>query len=180
MRVSTLVMSRDADGAPAPAEGDVPETPADAAHLRRLLQELVRGFGFLATSQTPCGQPVSPSHAHALTILLERARLGQKTSQTELGASLGIDKSNVARLCARMETAGHIRQKRPAEDRRSRHIELTGKGKGLAARIEQASHARFGALMSGVPRQKRRALLDCLAVLNTAVHALRTTEEESS
>lgn len=156
---------------------DAPDPSGDATRLRQLLQELVRGFGLLAANQTPCGQPVSPSYAHALTILLERRRLGQKTSQAELGASLGIDKSNVARLCARMGAGGHVLQKRPAEDRRSRLLELTSKGAALAARIEQASQARFGALIAGVPTQKRRLLLDCLDVLNTAAHALRTPEE---
>lgn len=171
-------MSKVPAGRARPTTRAAPDPPGDAARLRQLLQELVRGFGLLAASQTPCGQPVPPSHAHALMILLERARLGQRTSQTELGASLGIDKSNVTRLCSRMEAAGHAVQKRSDEDRRSRLIDLTARGSALAARIEDASHARFGALLAGVPVQKRRSLLDCLATLNTAVRALRTTEEQ--
>lgn len=171
-------MPEDPAGRAEPTDSGAPDPSADAIRLRQLLQELVRGFGFLAASQTPCGQPVSPSYAHALTILLERKRLGQTTSQVELGASLGIDKSNVARLCARMEAAGHVVQKRADEDRRSRMLELTRKGSALAGRIEEASRARFGVLMRGVPGEQRQSLLECLAVLNTAVRALRTDEEQ--
>lgn len=162
-----------------PPESDASDGPGDASRLRDLMQELVRGFGLLAANQTPCGQPVSPSHAHALMTLVERKRLAQATSQTELGASLGIDKSNVARLCGRMEAAGHVLQKRAPGDGRSRVLQLTAKGAALAARIEAASHARFSALLASVPTPKRRSLLDCLAVLNAAVHTLRTTEETS-
>lgn len=175
---SGLAMSQDPGGRADSTDDEAPGSSSDAVRLRRLLQELVRGFGFLASDRTPCGQPVSPSYAHALTILLERTRLGHTTSQAELGATLGIDKSNVARLCARMEAAGHVVQKRPDEDRRSRLLELTRKGSALALRIDESSRARFSALMEGVPGEKRPLLLDCLADLNTAVRALHTDEEQ--
>ena len=173
-------MSEAAAGRSEATDREALDSGADGVRLRQLLQELVRGFGFLAADHTPCGQPVSPSYAHALSILLERSRLKQTTSQAELGASLGIDKSNVARLCARMEAAGHVVQKRTEEDRRTRLLELTRKGSALAARIEEASRARFNVLIGGVPSEKRRPLLECLAVLNTAVRSLRTGEEQGT
>ena len=85
----------------------------------------------------------------------------------------------MARLCARMEAAGHVVQKRATRDRRSRLIELTAGGAGLAARIEEASLTRFSTLIERIPGQDRQPLLDALAVLNAAVLALRTTEGDS-
>src|SRR4051794_33355373 len=91
-------------------------TEAETERLRALVQHFVRRFGLLVTRETPCGLPVSTSYAHALMVVLERGQRKERTSQADLAALLGIDKSNVARLCARMETAGHVIQERAPED----------------------------------------------------------------
>jgi DNA-binding MarR family transcriptional regulator len=143
---------------------------SDVRQLQRLVQEFVRSFGLLVTKQTPCGHPVSPSHAHALMILLERA--GDHTTQSDLGAQLGIDKSNVARLCARMHEEGHVVQEVSAEDARGRELNLTAKGKRMAEQLKGASLARFQRVLHGVPLGKRRQLLDSLQLLNASVALL--------
>jgi len=143
---------------------------SDVRQLQRLVQELVRSFGLLVTKQTPCGHPVSPSHAHALMVLLERD--GDHTTQSELGAQLGIDKSNVARLCARMHEEGHVVQEVSAEDARGRELNLTAKGKRMAEQLKGASLARFQRVLHGVPLGKRRQLLDSLQLLNASVALL--------
>ena len=94
----------------------------DAERLRTLVQTFVRRFGLLLGDHTPCGQPISVSHAHALMLLASRS---EATSQSELGRLLGIDKSNVTRLCSRMEKLGHVRQSRAPTDRRSRLVRIT-------------------------------------------------------
>src|ERR1039457_1643788 len=93
--------------------------------LRRLIQTFIRSIGLLAGDQTPCGQPLAVSHAHALMVLLEATREDNRLTQRELGQVLGIDKSNVARLCRRMESAGHVVQSRSADDGRARLLSLT-------------------------------------------------------
>jgi DNA-binding MarR family transcriptional regulator len=133
------------------------------------VQEFVRGFGLLVTRQTPCGLPVSPSYAHALMLLLQRSREGLATLQSDLAASLGIDKSNIARLCERMADAGHAVQTVPPADGRSRLVTLTAAGTGLAHRIEQGSRDRFSAVTTRIPARKRRAVIAALAELNAAV-----------
>lgn len=77
-------------------------------------------------------------------ILLGRGEL----TQQELGAELCIDKSNVARLCAKMVHAGHAEQTAGVQDRRSRMVSLTSAGKRLAREVNSASRQRFGALLS--------------------------------
>jgi DNA-binding MarR family transcriptional regulator len=139
--------------------------------LRELVQEFVRKFGLLVTKETPCGQPISLSYAHALMVLLERDQ-APATSQTDLGLALGIDKSNVTRLCSRMEAAGHISQARAPEDGRSRLVQLTATGRRLAQRIDEASRERFGRIVAAVSPDQRRGVLESLAVLNMAVGSL--------
>jgi DNA-binding MarR family transcriptional regulator len=143
---------------------------SDVRQLQRLVQEFVRSFGLLITKQTPCGHPVSPSHAHALMVLLERE--GDSTTQSDLGAQLGIDKSNVARLCARMHGEGHVVHAVSAEDARGRTVDLTAKGKRMAEQLKGASLARFQRVLHGVPQGKRRQLFDSLQLLNASVAQL--------
>ena len=161
----TAVTSRPGRGRPAA----VPASDSEAAELRLLIQAFIRSAGFLAADQTPCGQPVSVSHAHALMVLLETARNGGPLTQRDLGQALGIDKSNVTRLCRRMESAGHLVQSRSNDDGRARLLSLTPAGKRLARSVERSSRHRFERLMSAIPRGSRESVLSSLACLNQAL-----------
>ena len=141
------------------------------------MQQFVRGFGLLVTRQTPCGFPVSPSYAHALMLLLRRSGEGLATLQSDLASGLGIDKSNVARLCQRMVDAGHAVQSVPAADGRSRLVALTAKGSRVAQRIEQGSRDRFSAVATSIPARRRRAVIAALADLNAAVASTAKGED---
>ncbi len=145
----------------------------DVAELQRQVQSFVRSFGLLVTKETPCGHPVSPSYAHALMVLLEREGAQLATSQSDLGARLGIDKSNVARLCERLHAQAHAVQARSTEDGRSRQLKLTAKGRRMAEQIAGASFERFQRVAKGVPPNKRAALLESLSALNAAVERLK-------
>jgi DNA-binding MarR family transcriptional regulator len=149
--VEILAMSRDS-------------TEVQAHALRQTMQRLVRRFGALAAEATPCGKPLPIAHAHALMIL----ELGPLTQQA-LGAELAIDKSNVARLCAKMAEAGHVVQAATEHDGRSRTVALTAKGRRLAAEVGAASRARFGALLKALPPAQRANVIDALRHLVDAV-----------
>lgn len=152
-----------------PRPAAIPASDIEAANLRRLIQTFVRSTGLLAGDQTPCGHPVAVSHAHALMVLLETARKAKRVTQRELGQALGIDKSNVARLCRRMESAGHLVQSRSADDGRARLLSLTTRGTRLAKNVERSSRDRFQWLMSAIPRRSRAGVLSSLACLNQAL-----------
>jgi len=139
---------------------------AQADELRRLMQRLFRRFGALAA--TPCGKPLSMAHAHALMVLLAKGEL----SQQQLGGELCIDKSNVARLSARMVEAGHIDQRPSESDGRSRILSLTTRGTRLAKEVDAASGARFGSLVSALPRASRRRVLDSMNQLVASLDEL--------
>lgn len=144
--------------------------------LQAVVQAFVRGFGLLVTKRTPCGHPVAPSHAHALMILLEREASGMVTTQSELAALLGLDKSSIARLCARLETEQHAKQERAPGDGRSRLLELTGRGRRMAASIQSASLARFRRVAEAVPAGKRLALVESVRLLTVALDCLKEDE----
>lgn len=148
---------------------------SEARELQLSVQTFVRMFGLLVTKQTPCGQPVSPSYAHALMLLLDREASGLSTTQTELADQLGLDKSSIARLCARLETDGRASQRRGAEDGRSRQLELTAAGRKLATSIQGASLARFRRVLEAIPPARRRTVTSALELLT---HAVASLEEE--
>jgi DNA-binding MarR family transcriptional regulator len=150
-----------------------PPAAGDLEQFRKLVETFVRDFGLLVSTQTPCGHAVSVSHAHALMELLERRPAKESVSQAELGKVLGIDKSNVARLCGKMEENGHITQMRPPSDGRARLVELTDEGVRLARQIERASLARFRRILMHVDARGRQPLFDSLTNLNAAVGTLR-------
>ena len=150
---------------------------SEAQQLQTSVQAFVRSFGLLVTKQTPCGQPVSPSHAHALMILLDRERLGLSTSQSHLAQRLGLDKSNVARVCARLQAEEHAKQEVAPDDARSRRLELTQRGRRMATNIQAASLDRFRRIVAAVPGGKRKALLESLELLRAAVATLQEEPE---
>lgn len=149
-----------------------------AGRLRAGVRGFVRRFGLLASDATPCGKPISVSHAHALSHLLER-RGEPAITQQQLGAALGIDKSNVARLCARMERLGHVVQRVAPEDGRSRHLSLTPAGLRLAQAVERSSLARFSRLLAAIPEGERAGVVAALDVLGKALeeHGASVKEE---
>jgi DNA-binding MarR family transcriptional regulator len=151
-----------------------------AAELRRQVQAFVRSFGLLSQSQTPCGKPLGLSHAHALMLLLEHARVGSTAVQSDLARALGIDKSNVARLCQRMEDAGHLMQAPHPEDGRARCLELTAQGARVARDVERSSLARFSALAERMSRAECQKVTAALRTLNQAVTALTSPIHQES
>jgi DNA-binding MarR family transcriptional regulator len=105
-------------------------------------------------------------------VLLERSQSAAETRQRELADALNLDKSSVARLCQRMETAGHVIQKRLPDDARAREVVLTAKGKKLAQTVDAASRERFERVVTAMREADRQRVLDALAILNTAVSTL--------
>jgi DNA-binding MarR family transcriptional regulator len=102
-------------------------------------------------------------------VLLETARKGKRVTQRDLGQALGIDKSNVARLCRRMGSAGHLVQCSSADDGRARLLSLTTRGTRVAKNVERSSRDRFRWLISAIPRRSRAGVLSSLACLNQAL-----------
>jgi DNA-binding MarR family transcriptional regulator len=151
-----------------------------ALDLRRSVQGFVRAFGLLAGEQTPCGQPLAPSHAHALLVLLERERatVADGLRQQDLTTALGLDKSSITRLCARMVDAGHLQQTPSETDGRAWALNLSAKGRRVAETLEEASKARFRRLAAALPATV--AVDDVLHVLEALTAAVVSSSERKS
>jgi DNA-binding MarR family transcriptional regulator len=123
---------------------------------------------------------LSPSHAHALMALLDRARRAEASTQQDLVKILEVDKSNITRLCAKMVEAGHLVQQPSLTDGRAWLVSLTTKGRHLAERVEGASRARFDRVLAALPSEAARAtVLRSVDLLNAALVKTRRLEEGS-
>jgi DNA-binding MarR family transcriptional regulator len=152
----------------------VPKTDDQPAELRLAVQGFVRRFGLLRDDRTPCGEPLTVSHGHALMILLERGE-GAPVVQRDLARALGLDKSSVARLCSRMERARHIEQRRSELDGRAREITLTEKGERVARRVDAESRARFSRVLDAIPTKQRAVVVEAVKLLESAVRTIEAS-----
>ena len=136
-----------------------------AYQLRKTIRTFVQLFGLHQQHQTPCGQPLTVPHAHALMALLQEDGL----RIAELGEHLNIDKSNVSRLCARMEDKGHLERRPCPDDGRAKRLWLTEEGRDLAGRVNEASVDRFSQIVEKVTDTQAAQIIEALETLNSAL-----------
>jgi DNA-binding MarR family transcriptional regulator len=137
----------------------------EVVRFRAAFHALIRRFGLLDTAQTPCGQPLSVTQAHALMELLHRGTL----RQGELAAVLGLSKSAVSRLVRGLERHAWVTRTPDPEDGRARRLALSVKGRRLARRLDQASLERFGTMIARVAPEQRAQLHAVLEALHAAI-----------
>lgn len=107
------------------------------------------------------------SYAQAMVVLLSFYERDEPPTLTDLVELLNIDKSNVTRLCQRMQEAGHVLVRRDERDRRAKRLTLTEEGVKLAKIINRTSLERFGELLGALNHEERASLLPLLGRLNT-------------
>lgn len=144
----------------------------ESRKLRSEIQTTIRRLGALADDKTPCGKDLPISDAHALQLLRERGPLPQGA----LEELLGLNKSSVSRLRARLEETGRVAAAPArAHGRPISVLALTDKGQNLAAELDRASGDRFARLLRHIPRGRRQPVLGALADLNAALAKLEPT-----
>jgi DNA-binding MarR family transcriptional regulator len=134
----------------------------DAARLQHELVRFVRAFGLLSQERTPCGQPMAPSDAHALTEIADGGR-----TQRELVDRLHLDRSSVSRLVDRLAARGWV-ERATGPDRRTVRLLPTAAGRRVAADVANARAKRFAALLEAVPADRRDEVLDAIRLLTVA------------
>ena len=120
-----------------------PSLLPNARALRDALRRLLVAHGAMNEAHRPCGAPLATPHAWALLALREAGPL----TVTSLSDRLNIDRTNVSRLCARMEADNEVTRVAHPEDGRARLVTLTEAGERLAAAVDQSSTAHFAALV---------------------------------
>lgn len=148
---------------------DDPAHALDARQLRDATRALVLAFGALDDMRRPCGATLPMPDAWALLTLREADAL----TVTALSAHLGIDRTNVSRLCARMEARGELVREDHPSDGRARQVRLTDKGRALADHLDASSAAHFAAVRDRLPPDA--ALDHLLSALGALTDALHTT-----
>lgn len=148
----------------------------DGDQLQRWVMAFVRAFGLLDGAQTPCGQPISASVAHALTELASDEGL----SQGELGARLGIEKSTVSRLVADLERRDWINRRRDAADGRVLRLHLTEQGQRVSAQIAASRAALFADLAEHLTARERPMVERALEALARAVSESKESRRAST
>jgi DNA-binding MarR family transcriptional regulator len=137
----------------------------DAALLQESMIAFVRAFGLHRPSETPCGNPIPVSEAHAL---MELARGGGMT-QSELGLRLRLEKSTVSRLVGNLVVRGWLERERDPSDGRAMHLHLTERGLRAAAELEEARRQKFAALFDRIPEEDREQVVRVLASMTEAL-----------
>ena len=138
----------------------------DALTLQARITAFVRAFGLHQPDQTPCGQPVPVSEAHAVT---ELDRDGPLT-QLELAGRLRLEKSTVSRLVGQLIAREWVRRGKREGDARLVWLELTDTGRKAAGELAAARAARFTLLLEAIPADQRQTVIDALTLLVEASH----------
>jgi putative acetyltransferase len=134
--------------------------------LRETTRRLIIAFGALDDARRPCGTPLPTPHAWALLELRARGPL----TVTDLASHLRIDRTNVSRLCARMEKLGELERRAHPHDRRARLVQLTPTGEELARRVDRASTAHFQRVLDQLDANPT-AVIESLLALAAAMES---------
>ena len=140
--------------------------------LRDALRRLLVAHGALNEAQRPCGTPLTMSHAWAL---LELRDAGPMTA-TALAERLNIDRTNVSRLCARLELDGEVERIPHPHDGRARLVKLTDEGERLAATVDRTSTDHF-ALVLGRLDADMTGVIELLVALTRAMDSTNNEEK---
>lgn len=142
--------------------------------FKTALQRFVRSFSHGSKGTTPCGQPISPTLAHALMAIGSGDNM--ELLQNELVSYLGIDKSNVTRLCVELEKQGWIKRIKSSIDKRQYILSLTAKGKKLRQSLEKSSNLYIDLVLSELPLSHRRQLISSLNKMTEIANKLNKGE----
>lgn len=150
----------------------MPQNPDHARALRDALRRLLVAHGSLDETQRPCGAPLSTSHAWAL---LELRDSGPMTV-TSLAERLNIDRTNVSRLCARMESEGEVERIAHPHDGRARILKLTSKGSRVAKAVDRSSTDHFALVLDRLDAD----VVHMIENLDTLTRAIRPPSDQEN
>ncbi len=145
----------------------------EARRLRDAVRHLVVAHGSLEEARRPCGAEMSLTHAYAL---LELFGADGPMTVSELASRLSIDRTNVSRLCARMEEAGELSRREHPDDARARLLRLTARGRRVAQSVDESSARHFARLEQQLGGNAGR-VIETLELLRAAMMSSRNDEQ---
>lgn len=150
----------------APLNEHLASEQQELEQLRAALKTLASRFDSFEQHRDEDSAPLPPSYAQAMIALLAFYEREELPTLSDLVDHLSIDKSNVTRLCQRMQRANHLEVRQDERDRRAKRLSLTPRGVKLARRINGTSLVRMGELASQLSMSEREGLLEGLARVN--------------
>lgn len=114
---------------------------------------------------------ITEAQFNVLMILAYQSEDGEM-SQTRLGRTLLVNRSNVTGLVDRMEKTGWVRRVPAADDRRMNQVVITTEGSGLLERAHRAYYERVEAIMRGLSTSEWRNLVELTEKVRQGVHNL--------
>lgn len=141
-------------------------TDAEARQLRDAVRRLLVAHGTLQEVRRPCGTAMSISNAYALLELFDS---DEPMTVSLLAEKLAIDRTNVSRLCARMEEAGDLVRQAHPDDRRALALRLTTQGRKLARSVDESSAGHFARLARRLDGSTNR-IIEALERLERAMN----------
>ncbi len=131
---------------------------------RKLADDAVRGFG------------ISADGGWTL-VLLMRHRLGNDAHQTPLAAEIGISGASLVRRLDRLQDAGLVTREVDPRDRRANSLQLTARGRRIAAQIETSLANLRDRMLSDIPTKDLETVERVLSMI--AERSPRSDQEQA-
>lgn len=144
------------------------ETPVVSV-IRRSSRLMVRELGFMAS--TLASTNYSPSAVHTLVEIALRKEM----TAGQLVQLLGLEKSSVSRMLARLITAGELEEVVSTEDARTKSLRLTGKGRDTVNKINAYSNERVVSAIQSLQPAQQQIISQGLSLYANALLACRET-----
>lgn len=141
---------------PSPRKGRSPEMPlwARPGYLLRRLHQIHYALFF----EECAGFDITPVQYGLLTTLSQNPDLDQNS----LGRELGIDRTNVADVLARLSRRGLLERHRSKEDKRMVLARLTPEGQRVTDEMYLAMQRAQNRLLQPLPADERKAFINTL------------------
>jgi DNA-binding MarR family transcriptional regulator len=95
---------------------------------------------------------------------------------TALADRLNIDRTNVSRLCARMEALGEVERMLHPADARARLVKLSRRGERLARSVDHSSAEHFARVLGELDRDAG-GVVEAIEALTRAMTVPATEED---
>ncbi|EMJ5880906.1 MarR family transcriptional regulator [Enterobacter cloacae] len=143
--------------------------PAVVSVIRRSSRLMVRELGFMAS--TLASTNYSPSAVHTLVEIALRKEM----TAGQLVQLLGLEKSSVSRMLARLIAAGELEEVVSTEDARTKSLRLTGKGRDTVNKINAYSNERVVSAIQSLQPAQQQIISQGLSLYANALLACRET-----
>ncbi|WP_260962852.1 bifunctional helix-turn-helix transcriptional regulator/GNAT family N-acetyltransferase [Pseudomonas citri] len=144
--------------------------PSTVEQIRSASRTMVRELGFMRT--TLAGTGYSPSAVHTLLELGERGAL----TAAQLVQALGLEKSSVSRMVAKLIQSGELEERGGEDDGRTKQLSLTEQGKRTLEAIHAYGQMQVTSALAPLTQQEQQAIAQGL---DAYAQALKTHRQQT-